>query len=286
VDGLPPADTRTGFVRTPDGRRLAFCEWGDPDGAPLFFLHGLPGSRYLRHVGNAYVEARLRVITYDRPGYGLSDPAPGRSVAGTANDVAAIAEHLRVDRFSVAGISAGGVHAFAVAAAFPDRVSRCVGLKALAPYKVEGLDFFAGMDRESAEELRLLVGGDREALTADAENTRAWAEGDLPELSAGGPVTAMLKQAFREAFRQGLHGHIDDCAALLRDHGYDVRSVVAPTWLLAAREDQQVPPGHARWLAEHLPNARLTWIAGGHLDDHEHDELQALAWAAHGTAPG
>jgi pimeloyl-ACP methyl ester carboxylesterase len=131
---LPGHGGDTAFVRTSDGRRFAFCEWGDPDGAALFYLHGVPGSRYLRHVGSAYADARLRVLTYDRPGNGLSDPAPGRSVADSAADVAAIADHLGLDRFPVAGVSMGGVHALAVAAVLPERVTRCVGLKALAPY--------------------------------------------------------------------------------------------------------------------------------------------------------
>jgi pimeloyl-ACP methyl ester carboxylesterase len=154
---LPGHGGDTAFVRTSDGRRLAFCEWGDPDGAALFYLHGVPGSRYLRHVGSAYADARLRVLTYDRPGYGLSDPAPGRSVADSAADVAAIADHLGLDRFPVAGVSMGGVHALAVAALLPDRVTRCVGLKALAPYGAHGLDFFAGMDDEDAAALRMMA---------------------------------------------------------------------------------------------------------------------------------
>jgi pimeloyl-ACP methyl ester carboxylesterase len=138
----PLEDAPTGFAVVPDGRRLAFCEWGDPRGAPVVYLHGFPGSRYLRHVGTAYADAHLRVITYDRPGYGLSDAAPGRIVADTAADVATLADHLGLDRFAVVGVSAGGVHAFAVAATLPDRVTRCVGMKAIAPFEAEGLDFY------------------------------------------------------------------------------------------------------------------------------------------------
>lgn len=285
MDEEPRGEGRTRLVRAPDGRRLAFCEWGDPGGAALFYLHGVPGSRYLRHVGSAYADAGLRVLTYDRPGYGLSDPAPGRIVADTASDVAAIADSLGLDRFSVVGISAGGVHAFAVAAALPDRVTRCVGLKVLAPYQADGLDFYAGMDPDDAAALRSLAGGDRQALTADAEAARRWVEDDLPGLNVPESVSAMLREAGREAYRRGLEGHIDDMAAQMQDHGYDLGSVTAPTWLLAATGDQQVPPGHGRWLADHLPHARLTWLDGDHLDYHEHEEIQAFVWAGHGTDP-
>jgi len=285
VDEHVTVDGDTRFVRTANSRRLAFCEWGDPDGPAIFYLHGTPGSRYLRHVGDLYVDADLRVITYDRPGYGLSAPAPGRIVADTAADVAAIADHLGLERFSVVGVSAGGVHAFAVAAVLPDRVSRCVGLKALAPYPADGLDFYAGMDPTDAASFRLLVTGDREALAADAEETRAWIESGMPGLTETGPSRDVLAQAFNEAFRRGLEGHIDDWAAHVRGHGYDIESVRTPTWLMAARDDQQVPPGHGRWLADHLHHARLVWVDGGHFDDQEPEEMEAFIWAGHGLEP-
>lgn len=44
----------TSIVRTPNQRDLAICEWGANDGSPVFYLHGTPGSRYLRHVGDGY----------------------------------------------------------------------------------------------------------------------------------------------------------------------------------------------------------------------------------------
>ena len=276
------ADVDTRFVLASDGRRLAFCEWGDLGGAPVFYLHGTPGSRYLRHVGDLYADAGLHVITYDRPGYGLSDPVPGRIVADTAADVAAIADHLGLDRFSVAGVSAGGVHALAVAAVLPERVSRCVGLKAVAPYRADGLDFYAGMDPADAASFRMLVTGDREALIADAEEARAWIEGGMPGVTETGPSRDVLAQAFGEAFRGGLDGHIDDWAAFVRGHGYDLESVRTPVWLMAARDDRQVPPGHGEWLADHLPNARLVWVDGGHFEDQEPEEMEAFIWAGFG----
>jgi pimeloyl-ACP methyl ester carboxylesterase len=284
VADVDTGDGRTRLVAGPGGRRLGVCEWGDPAGAAVVYLHGLPGSRYLRHVGDAYADARLRVITYDRPGYGLSDPAPGRAVVDTAADVAAIADQLGVGRFAVVGVSAGGVHAFAVAAALADRVTRCVGVKALAPYDAPGLDFFSGMDADNAAAFRAVAGGDPGALTADAEEARAWVQQGCPGLTAPEPVGTMLREAFGEAFRHGLAGHVDDLVAHLKDHGYDLGSLATPTRVLAAREDRSVPPGHARWLAGRLPEAELVWLDGGHLDPQDEAEIQAFAWAGHGPA--
>jgi pimeloyl-ACP methyl ester carboxylesterase len=214
----------------------------------------------------------------------FSDPAPGRTVVDTAADVAAIADRLGVDRFGVVGVSAGGVHAFAVAAALPDRVTGCVGVKALAPYDAAGLDFFAGMDPDDAAAFRRVADGDPDALTADAEEARAWVRQGCPGLDAPEPVGAMLRQTFDEAFRRGISGHVDDLAAHLRDHGFALEAVTTPTRLLAASEDRSVPPGHARWLADRLPGVELTWMDGGHLDPQEEAEIRAMAWAADGLA--
>ena len=65
--GKTESVTETGIISTPDGRALAMCEWGPRDGVPVFFLHGSPGSRLLRHVREMYEWAVARVATYDRP---------------------------------------------------------------------------------------------------------------------------------------------------------------------------------------------------------------------------
>lgn len=73
--------TRDESIRLPDGRALAYAEWGDPDGRPVFFLHGMPGSRLLMPDPNAAAEEHVRVITADRPGMGRSNPQPGHRIA-------------------------------------------------------------------------------------------------------------------------------------------------------------------------------------------------------------
>ena len=104
---------------------------------------------------------------------------------------------------------------------------------------------------------------------------------DDPELYDEGRVDYERVRA-TEAFRQGTTGYVDDWAAHFQPLGFDLDDVAAPTRLLAAREDRQVPPGHVHWFAERLPDASLTWFDGGHLDPHDAEELAALAWAARG----
>ena len=89
--------TETRVANALDDRSLAFEEWGDPKGVPVFSLHGTPGSRFSRHYDEGlYVEAGVRVITYDRPGYGVSDRNPGRRVVDCVEDVATLADVLEI----------------------------------------------------------------------------------------------------------------------------------------------------------------------------------------------
>src|SRR5262249_37258319 len=100
------------LITLADGRRLAFCEYGAPQGKPVFSFPGWPGSR---------LEARLaaptarrfnaRLIAVDRPGFGRSDFKKRRTLVDWPGDVAKLADALGLDRFSIAGVSGGGPYA-------------------------------------------------------------------------------------------------------------------------------------------------------------------------------
>src|SRR5262245_27015104 len=118
----------------PDGRRLRVREAGDPNGVPVLVLHGTPGSSALYEPNvNDAEEKRIRLVAYDRPGYGGSSRHEGRNAADCAPDVEAICDALGIDRFCVWGISGGGPHALAVAALLPERVAAAAALAPCAP---------------------------------------------------------------------------------------------------------------------------------------------------------
>ena len=147
--------TREQDVRLADGRVLRVLDTGPADGHAVLVCHGTPASRRL-HDGwvTAAADAGLRLISYDRP---------GRTIADTASDVAAIADDLGLDRFAVWGPSAGGPHALTCAALLADRVVAAAVVASYAPYNAPGLDFFAGMSEGGTQLLKLATAG-RDAL--------------------------------------------------------------------------------------------------------------------------
>jgi pimeloyl-ACP methyl ester carboxylesterase len=136
-------------------RKVVWDSWGSPTGMPVFLLHGTPGSHSgPRPRSSVLYRLGIRLISYDRPGYGGSDPYPGRTVADAAEDVEAIADKLKLEKFGVLGRSGGGPHALACAALLGDRVERVACLVGLAPSDAEDLDWYAGMTKSNTWEFQ------------------------------------------------------------------------------------------------------------------------------------
>ena len=114
---------RDAVVEAPNGRVLAYTEFGSPTGPLVVHCHGAPGSRLeLASFDGAFAERDVRVVAIDRPGYGGSSPQPDRRLETWPADAATVADDLGADRFAVTGFSTGGAYAVACAALLPDRV--------------------------------------------------------------------------------------------------------------------------------------------------------------------
>src|SRR4029079_13152798 len=148
-------------IHIPDGRTLTLREGGDPGGVPLFVHHGTPGSSllYEPHLEDAAARG-IRLLSYDRPGYGLSTRQPGRDIASCAADVAALCDALEIERLLTWGVSGGGPHALALAALLPDRVAAAAALASVAPFDADGLDFTAGMGEQNVASMSTALAGE------------------------------------------------------------------------------------------------------------------------------
>src|SRR5215471_20729905 len=117
-----------------DGRKLGYAEYGDPAGKPIFFFHGLPGSRLQRHPdGSIAIELGARIIAIDRPGYGLSDFQQGRTLLDWPDDVAQLADSLQIDQFAAIGLSGGGPYLLACAYSIPERINSATVVSGMGP---------------------------------------------------------------------------------------------------------------------------------------------------------
>ena len=165
-------NNRQRTVGTPDGRTLTVEEGGDPAGRPVLVQNGTPNSRHLcePHERDA-AERGLRLISYDRRGYGGSSPRPGRTVADCVDDVRAICAEPGIDRFVMWGISGGGPHVLACAALLPDLVVAVASLASAAPLGADGLDYFVGMGQDNVDETRLYL-ADKAAARAKTDKDR------------------------------------------------------------------------------------------------------------------
>jgi pimeloyl-ACP methyl ester carboxylesterase len=279
-------------VVTADGRGLLLREWGSLDGSPVIAHHGTPSCR-LDRPGSEADDGRtgVRVISFDRPGYGGSPPRPGRNVGAAAEDVAAIADALGLDRFAVYGVSGGGPHALACAALLGERVTRVAVSGSVAPADDPELDWFSDMHPLSVPEFRAAMQGRAELeplvrpyVAALREDPHAASDAWLDGLPAS-DRRILLDPARREldaiaeveANRQAGEGWIDDDLALVRPWGFELESIAVPVRLWHGEADILIPPAHSRRLARRIPAAELVLVPGaGHWLDADHPDM--LAW--------
>jgi pimeloyl-ACP methyl ester carboxylesterase len=257
-------------VITPDGRNLQVQEAGDPEGTPVLFHHGTPMSRLIYSGWDRIATAQnVRFMSYDRPGYGLSDRHAGRSIASAAQDVQTIANHLDLRQLGVMGLSGGGPHALACAALLPDLVPRVVSLAAVAPYDAPGLDWYADTGESNVEETRLFLEDRAQARAqweqdAEAMRSKSAAELEQDYISIYSPLDletmtgdfgAFLDASTKLGLALSIEGPWDDNYAFVATPwGFDLTQISTPVRLRQGRQDLMVPYGHGAWLAEQIPS--------------------------------
>ena len=262
------------------GRTLCVLESGDPEGHAIFTLHGTPGARLQWRESIEDAEARgIRLLSYDRPGYGGSDGAPGRNVLAAAHDIAAIADVLGIERFAVEGGSGGGPHALACTQ-LPDRVVAVVSLAGVAPWGAEGLDWLDGMGQENLDEFGAMLEGEsvlRRYLQEERDTMRATSPQAIAETMESllcppdrACLTGELAEFFHAQIQAGLEGGVEgwlqDDFAFLEPWGFDLDSIAVPVQVWHGAQDQFVPVAHGQWLAERIPGAEVhIYDEDGHL---------------------
>ncbi|AJC55156.1 alpha/beta fold hydrolase [Streptomyces sp. 769] len=233
-------------------------------GAPLVLIHGHPFDRSMWRPQTAHFSrAGMRVIAPDLRGYGGSSVVPGKTLLETfARDVAALLDHLGIERCVLGGLSMGGQIVMECYRQFPERIRGLL----LA-------DTFAAADTAEGRAVRLQT-----AERLLAEGVDGYAHEVLPKMIAPANVTAlptvaehvlgMMRNASPEGAAAALRGRAER-----RDYTGLLPRITVPTLVVVGTEDEFTPVADARAIHEATPGSRLTVIQGaGHMPNLERPE--------------
>jgi pimeloyl-ACP methyl ester carboxylesterase len=255
-------------IRTGDGRLLEALVSGPADGTAVVFHTGAPCGLVPLPAGLDLAPMGIRAVVYARPGYGRSTPQAGRTVADAAGDTAAVLDALGVGTFLNLGWSGGGPYALACDALLADRCLATAIIAGPAPYTESEVSSPVRAWYEADEDNQLAFAGDiegfRQAVDAfvsqladvKAENIAAETNSDEDHLFVSQGYAEWVASLLRAAGVSGSHGAVDDCLATFRDWGFPLASIRQVT-IWQGTEDQHVPPFHAEWFKDHLPQAEL-----------------------------
>ncbi|NEQ45013.1 MAG: alpha/beta hydrolase [Leptolyngbya sp. SIOISBB] len=267
----------TNLLTLPDGRQLAYAEYGSPDGHPLLYFHG-GGSCRLEPLllgNNVFSRLGLRVIAPDRPGIGQSDFQAKRGFSDWVKDVETLADALRLEKFSVLGISAGGGYAAVCAAKIPERLRAAV--IASGAWQMDTRDKlpkanrlrwilmqqFPWLHRGSLKVMQRSLNNSPEKLLASFKPHLPPA--DYAVLASLGRME-VYRQIATEALRSGTRGAAWDTQLCLRKWDFSLDEIQMPLTLFYGEQDQNVPLDVAKRVAASLPQARLMLLPNeGHI---------------------
>ena len=267
----------------PDGHRLGYDEYGPSDGKPLFYFHGSPSSRIesALYVTEELLQSlHVRLIAVDRPGMGLSDFQPDRRLLDWPQDVLALADHLKIERFAILAYSLGGPYGLACAYTIPERLTK-VGIVSGAALFTEselmknineGTRRFLNLPREKPWASRLFLWMMLGVMPRIAPNR--FVAGALSVLPKPDRVLVSTNPLFqkgfllmvREAMRQGTRGAYHESLLTVTDWGFRLQDVQMPVLLWHGEVDQNVPAEMARYAATAVPKCEAKFYPyEGHL---------------------
>lgn len=276
----------TRHLTLPDQRRLSFHDFGSGQRGTWIHCHGIPGSRLeLLHLEADLVQAGVRIIVPDRPGYGESSPATDYGFPTHSRDIAALADHLGIERFSVSGFSGGGVFALALANNLAHRIEQVTAAATpAAPLLNRPHDHVSEMTANAWRAAETGAAPLASMLEPLASSHQALAEAminaagdnERPYLQSP-PIRAGIDSNMRAALAQGptrsANAMARDTFLITHPWPLDLASTDLPVRLLHGEEDAIVHAIHLNALAKSIPDSQAACIAGA-----GHYSLLPLIW--------
>ncbi|MBF0452682.1 MAG: alpha/beta hydrolase [Candidatus Magnetomorum sp.] len=283
--------SKTLYLR--DGRQLGFSDLGDPSGVPLFYFHGFPSSRLEAiAANNIAAELNVRLIAVDRPGIGLSDTKPQRTLLDWPDDVQELADALQIDQFSALGISGGGPYLMACAYKIPQRLISCGSVCGLGPLSASldlgGMSFVNRMgltlSKKSPWITSVLMAGISSLINLYPEMIIQLMAGNAPECDKNALKdetfnTIMIKAA-QESLRTGSAGLSQDLIIYGNEWGFDLSDIHIPVNVWHGEMDTTLPVCFGKQFEEKIPDCTATYYSNeGHISivpNHFSDFIETL----------
>ena len=279
---LPPVRDPIFWEHAP-GKLLAWNEYGDPSGKPVFYYHGWPSSRLQARLAHHLAKDRgLRLISMDRPGMGKSTLVPERKLEDWPELMARFADHLGIGKFAQLGVSGGGPYVMACAAMIPDRLAGSAVLAGMVPLPMtelgtEGLHplyraliplrkgpaaFFTAGFRIAS----LAAKGRPDAMPMSLL-LRSLPDEDRRIILSDPQIWPVLVKSFTEGVcgPSGGRGVMTDSEIYLRKPPFDPSEITQPIRYWHGGDDRNIPASLVESLARTMPGATLELADGlGH----------------------
>ncbi|NQD93371.1 alpha/beta hydrolase [Pseudomonas sp. CrR25] len=263
---MTPTSEHPQLLQLADGRQLAYQCYGDPNGRPLYYFHGFPGSRLQAALHREQARAAgVCLVAADRPGFGHSSPSKARTLSDWPEDIRQLADRLGHKRFGVLGVSCGGPYALACASRLSERLDY-VGLMAgMGPMDLPALRreqlpvlrlmfALARRHRLLASPLLLVDGLLFRRRPALAVKTLAnlLAEPDRLLLETNRELSEGFAAFLAEAYRQGIGGSLTEAGLIAAPRGFALEDIDLPVHLYQSGLDRHVPPAMGRHMRDTL----------------------------------
>lgn len=268
-------------IRLKDGRSLGFATFGDATGQPVVNAHGgLAGRLDVMAAAPFAKQAGIRLISPDRPGVGLSDPMPGRTLRDWVDDIEELVDQLELDSIAAMGWSMGGQYAAALAYWLPERVSRVAIIAGALPLTEPGVfQQLPTMDRvftrlsqraplaarASFRMLGTLATHFPEFFVQFSARSLGPADAGVITREPVDNFALMTSEALRTA-----QGMVEEYRAWMRPWGFAPEDIVVPVDIWWGESDELVPREWPLELARRVPQSTLHVCGGGHFVAHLH----------------
>lgn len=252
-----------------DGRLIGISEYGISTGSPIFYFHGFPGSRLEAERFHAVaLMHQIRLIGLDRPGMGLSSKDKNRSILSWADDVAQIANYLKIEKFSLLGHSGGAAFVAACAYAIPERINAAAIVSGMAPFTKPEAKIGIPKVQKIINTAILVVPGLATAMMQLTlmmfKKPNKMLDQMLKKLPSADQnifhdpnKRQSIITSTREAFKSGVTGAAQELKLLLKPWGFNLEEIKLPVKIWYGTLDAQVPRSHATIYANLIPQVQL-----------------------------